>query len=59
MGRRRAYAQIATHRGQIRLAVASQMPRGICHAHVPNVLAQPGKRFAVIVVQDAYEVVNG
>jgi hypothetical protein len=35
------------------------VPRGIRHTNIPHVLAQPGKRFAVVVVQDADEMVHG
>jgi hypothetical protein len=56
--RRRTHAQIATDGGQVRFAAASQMSRSSSHAHVADMLAQPDKRFAVTVVQDAYEVVH-
>ena len=52
------YAEIAAHRGQVRFAVASQMSRSGGHAHVSNMLAQPRKRFAITVVQDADELVH-
>jgi len=55
----RAYAQIAAYRGDIRLAVASQMPRSGSYARVASVLAQPGERLAVVVIQDADKLVHG
>jgi hypothetical protein len=54
-----AHAQIAAYRGEIRLAVASQMAGGGSHARVAGMLAQPGKRLAVIVVQDADKLIHG
>jgi len=53
-----AYSEIAAHSGQVRFAVASQMSRRSSHAHVSDMLAQPRKRFAVTVVQDADELVH-
>jgi len=52
------YAEIAAHRGQVRFAIASQMSRSSSHAHVSDMLAQPRKRFAVTVVQDADELIH-
>ena len=50
--------EITAHRGHIGLPIAPKMSRGGSDADVPNMLAQPGKRFAITVVQDAYEEVH-
>lgn len=39
-----------------RLALRDQLARGVGHARVADMLAQPGKRLAVVVVEDADQV---
>jgi hypothetical protein len=55
---RRAHAEIAAYRGEVRLSVASEMSCGSSHPSVAGMLAQPGECFAVVVVQDADKLVH-